>query len=94
MLACEEPKASSKPRWVTSSLTQITIVWDGSTDDGGCPITAYRVFRDKGLGLGAADVIYEVHSDQLLDKTHITQLSVTDLPSDSVGNRFVFAVEV
>ena len=61
--ACVDPQAPSKPRWVTSTQTSITIEWDQSDDDGGCPILEYRVFRDSGLGLGDSDIIHEVHAD-------------------------------
>jgi len=71
VFVCVDPSPPSKPRWVGSTKTSITIEWDTSTDDGGCPIFGYRVYRDSGLGLGANDVIYEVHSDILKDKTYI-----------------------
>ena len=54
--ACVDPTAPSKPRWITSTQTSITIEWDSSVDDGGCPIIDYRVFRDGGLGLGEVDI--------------------------------------
>ena len=68
---CVDPSHPSKPRWVGSTKTSITIEWDPSFDDGGCPIFGYRVYRDSGLDLGPTDVIYEIHSDILKDKTHI-----------------------
>lgn len=69
LYACEDPAPVAKPRWVTSTTTSITLEWDSTVDDGGCPIIDYRVFRD--LGLGDGDVNYEVHADILTDKTHI-----------------------
>ena len=63
IFACLDPVAPSKSRWVHSTETSIKIEWDQSTDDGGCPIIDYRVFRDSGLGLGDSDTIYEVHAD-------------------------------
>lgn len=92
--ACLDPVAPSKPRWITSTQTSIQIEWDLSPDDGGCPIIEYRVFRDRGLGLGETDIIYEVHSDELESKTHVTSLEVTDFPANSVGNHFNFLVKV
>ena len=93
LYACVNPVAPSEPKWVTSTQTSITIQWEQTTDDGGCPIIDYRVFRDSGLGLGESDIIYEIHADQLQDKTHITQLEVTDFPVNSVGNHFAFIVK-
>ena len=86
--ACVDPSPPSKPRWVRSTETSITIEWDGSADDGGCPVIDYRVFRDSGLVLGETDVVYEVHTELLTDKTHIATLEVTDFPTNSLGNYF------
>lgn len=82
---CLEPQPPSKPRWITSTETSISLEWDQTVDDGGCPVVDYRIFRDSGQGLGEVDITQEVHADLLEDKTHITSLAVTEFPAGSVG---------
>lgn len=49
--SCELPTAPSTPTWITSSLSSIEIEWSPPTDDGGCPIVEYKVYRDAGSSL-------------------------------------------
>lgn len=46
--ACELPTVPQIPTWITSTETSITISWSAPSDDGGCPVREYRVYRDDG----------------------------------------------
>jgi hypothetical protein len=61
--ACVSPIAPGAPTWVTSTTSSISVSWVASSDDGGCPIIEYRLFRDAGDGSGDAST--EVHAADL-----------------------------
>jgi len=90
--ACVSPSPPGAPTWITSSTTTISLSWEGSVDDGGCPIIGYRLFRDAGDGSGAAST--EIHSEELQSNSQATGQVVTALPADSLGNEFVFQLKV
>lgn len=52
------------------------------------------MFRDNGLGLGEADVTINVHPDDTAGDPILSQLTVSDFPVNSLGNRFQFIVKV
>ena len=89
--ACVSPAAPGLPTWITSTTTAISLNWEGSADDGGCPIIEYRLFRDAGDG-GAVNV--EVHAADLAGNSAATGQAVTELPVDGLGMEFVFQLEV
>jgi large repetitive protein len=90
--ACESPSPPGRPTWVTSSLTTITLAWERSVDDGGCPVLEYRLFRDAGDGSGLTDV--EVQAGDLRGDPLATGAGVTELPAGAVGQEFVFRLKV
>lgn len=69
----------------------ITFVWSKPIDNGGCPITEYRVYRDTGNG---DNVVNEIQTADLAGKNYVNGLIVTDLPAGSLGKSFVFKVKV
>jgi Fibronectin type III domain len=85
------PTAPQTPTWITSNETSITIKWSAPTDDGGCPVREYRVYRDDGLN---GSVITSVQTSELIGIHYARELVVTDLPLSSIGNRFRFRVVV
>jgi len=62
--------------------TSLTVKWTAPTDDGGSPITAYRVVVLKGSA--------EIKNLSIIDP-EITSLSVGDLKRDTEYNVKVFA---
>ena len=90
--ACESPSPPGRPTWVTSSLTAITLAWERSVDDGGCPVLEYRLYRDAGDGSGLADV--EVQAGDLRGNPLATGAVVAELPTGAVGHEFVFRLKV
>lgn len=45
--ACVAPSGFERPVVTTSTETSITITWKDPKDNGGCPITGFKVFRDQ-----------------------------------------------
>lgn len=48
--ACNTPTSFDAPYRITSTSTSIKIGWNPPTNDGGCPILGYAVYRDDGAG--------------------------------------------
>jgi hypothetical protein len=90
--ACVSPTAPGAPTWITSTTSSISLSWVGSTDDGGCPIIEYRLFRDAGDGSGDAST--EVHAADLTGNSVATGQVVTELAPGDLGAEFVFQVWV
>jgi hypothetical protein len=86
--ACVSPSAPGRPTWITSTTTSISLSWIRSTDDGGCPVIEYRLYRDAGDGSGVAST--EVQANDLRGNSQATSQVVTDLPPASLGHSFVF----
>lgn len=82
--ACESPTAPGRPTWITSTQTTVSLAWEPSVDDGGCPILEYRLYRDVGDGSGLATT--EVHAAVLRGDPSSTGLIVTELPGDGLGS--------
>ena len=57
--ACISPSNMAAPTRISSTLTSLMLNWSSPTDDGGCPITGFAVFRDDGAG---SDINVEVNS--------------------------------
>lgn len=62
------------------------------SDDGGCPVTGFAVFRNDG---NDGTVYTEVNSAidaNVRDKPNLHQLAVTVFPASSVGKTFKFII--
>lgn len=82
---CELPSQPGTPFWIESTETSIEIRWSEPQDDGGCPITEYKIFRNDGV---------QVMTDQSAGLPYLNQIVVTEFPHNSVGQRFSFTVKV
>ena len=90
--ACESPSPPGRPTWVTSSVGAVTLAWERSTDDGGCAVLEFRLYRDAGDGSGLATA--QVHAAELSGNMLATGQVVTELPADGLGSEFVFQLKV
>jgi hypothetical protein len=92
--ACVAPSKMVAPFRVTStSSPSFTIEWTAPTDDGGCPILSYAVFRNDGEN---GSITTEVNSDQdtnIRDKPTLRQMVITNYPTDARGNTFMYQIE-
>jgi hypothetical protein len=76
--------------YVTSTQTTITLKWTPPTDDGGCPVEDYAVYRDPdGTGVGTWTLVNPLvrHDPSLLEFT-CSSFPVTAVP----GAHFVFKI--
>jgi len=46
--ACLAPKKMEAPWRVTSTTSSFTLQWHESSDNGGCHVTSYAVYRNDG----------------------------------------------
>lgn len=46
--SCLPPSSQLPPYRIDSTTTSITLGWNAPLDDGGCPITGFKIFRDDG----------------------------------------------
>jgi hypothetical protein len=59
----------TKPLYVSSTQTTITIRWIKPDYTGGCPILSYAVFMNDGTENGS---FVEVDPDKIRDKPYLT----------------------
>jgi hypothetical protein len=69
----------------------MTLIWDQPKSDGGCPVLGFRLYINDGLG---GNVFTEIDSALVNSKPSYTQHTTTTFPALSVGNTFLFKVEV
>lgn len=77
----------------STSLPSFTLEWQAPSDDGGCPILSFAVFRNDGEG---GDIITEVNSDQdtnIRDNPTLRQMVITNYPVDALGKTFMYQIE-
>lgn len=54
---CVKPIDLAAPLLVSTTSESMTVEWNEPSDNGGCPITGYQLFRDNGLsGLPTIEV--------------------------------------
>jgi hypothetical protein len=46
--SCVAPAQPKKPFRADGTTTTILIKWTSPSDDGGCPILGYKLYRDSG----------------------------------------------
>lgn len=90
--SCIKPSLMAAPLRVTSTAASMTLAWSAPSDDGGCTITGYAVFRNDGQG-GTSWT--EVNADQdtnVRDRPTLLGMMVTAFPANSAGKEFEFKV--
>jgi hypothetical protein len=91
IVACRNPSGLNAPTYTTSTITSISIKWTPPTDDGGCNILYYEVYRDDGNG---SNVYTQVQQADTINKPNLKELEVTTLPAALFGYSFRFALKV
>jgi hypothetical protein len=80
---CVEPRNFEAPRLEAQSNEQISISWQAPSNNGGCRVTSYAVFRDDGLG---SDISVEVNSESdpaVRNNPSINSLTISSFPAGS-----------
>lgn len=79
---------------MNSTLTSITLEWFEPSDNGGCPILGYAVYRNDGKnGLITTEVNTEIDTN-IRDKPSLRSMVITNFPQNSIGLKFFFQVHV
>jgi len=90
--SCTPPSSLSAPLRSSSTLTTMTLDWTAPSDDGGCPITGYALFRNDGA-LGATTTEVNSNNDpSIRDLPALRQAVVTFFPASPTGLTFSFKV--
>jgi titin len=73
-------------------MTTLTIGWTAPSDDGGCPITGYAVFRDNGAGGNIVTEVNTALDSNIRDKPTLFSMIVTYYPALPTGLTFAYQV--
>ena len=88
--SCIAPSGFTAPYKGTVTSSSVLIVWSEPTDDGGCSISSYSIYRDDGNG----GSFVEVHASSVNNNPSLTQFTVTDLPTNPTGLTVKFKMSV
>jgi hypothetical protein len=69
------------------SKTSLLLRWTQITDNGGCPITGYRLFRDDG---SSGSISIEVDPSDINEKPTLTQYNIDSFSEEDTGKQFRF----
>lgn len=89
--SCVAPTSLSAPTFVSTTSTSMTIAWEEPTDNGGCPITGYAVFRDDGTGITPAIEINTSNDPDVRNIPTLREVTATLLAAD-LGTTYKFMI--
>jgi len=92
--ACVAPTNMLPPQKVASSDSSFTLSWKEPSDNGGCPILGYAVFRNEGANGPVTIEVNSVMDSNIRNKPYILSTTVTNYPAGSIGKVFTYQVEV
>jgi hypothetical protein len=91
---CTVPKGMQPPFKISSQQNNLLLGWTNPTDNGGCPVTGYAVFRDDSIG---GDVTVEINQDDdanIRNNPVLKQALVTNFPTGTESNFFRYKMRV
>lgn len=88
--SCTQPAQPDAPSRISGTDTDITLGWSNPSDNGGCVITGYRLFRDSGAG---GDINTEIDAGTLNTNPYLNEHTVA-LTAGDTGNVFKFQLYV
>jgi len=88
--ACIAPSKMPQPQRVTSTTSSFTLSWQAPSNDGGCPVLGYAVYRNDGLGGPITTEVNSISDSNIRDKPTLRQTVITNFPANSSGKVFVY----
>lgn len=89
--ACVAPAQPKKPERKDGTKQSILLTWSAPSDDGGCPILGYKLYRDSGSPLSTVTV--QVDPADFVGKPFLNQHDVALTLADT-GKLYRFIVTV
>jgi len=89
-VSCVAPSGLAQPKLDSVTRTTFTIVWDLPSDNGGCTITGYSIYRDDGMG---GFIVTPVDAATVAGNPYLFKHTAT-LASAFTGSTFRVKVEV
>jgi len=88
--ACDSPSNLSPPQYVSSDRVtkQISLTWNVPQNDGGCPITGFKLYRDDG-GVGLTNIPITMSSTD----PSLSSVTISLPGTATVGNIYSFVLE-
>jgi hypothetical protein len=84
--SCVEPSMPKPPVRVTGDRTDLLLSWLIPSNDGGCALTGFNLYRDNGAG---GSITVEVDPNLIESRPSLTQHNLVFLPADT-GKMFRF----
>jgi len=82
--SCVQPTQPAAPARKSGTATTVTLGWAQPSDNGGCPISGYKLYRDDGAG---SSVNIEIDAATVNDKPYLQEHTVT-LAGPDTGKTF------
>ena len=70
VVASAVPQPPVELNRVSSTFTSVTFTWKENSDNGGAPVTDYKVYFDQGNNLLAKQLFVEAESTTYLSREH------------------------
>ena len=93
MHSCTVPKDLDAPYIVSTSSTSMTLEWVAPSNDGGCPVTGYALFRDDGSS-GVPDIEVNTADDPSIRNIPTLRRAVTEFDVADLGTKYAFQLKV
>lgn len=90
--SCIKPTGFSAPTRVSSTSTTLNLAWLPPSDDGGCPILSYVVYRDNGDGSSVTNEVNSNADANVRNKPTLLGMLITYYPSSPSGLPFTYKV--
>jgi hypothetical protein len=78
------------PTRLDSTATTFTLAWSQASDDGGCAVTGYAVFRDDGSGSAINIEANSVGDTNIRDKPALFSAVVSNFIGSDTGLSFYY----
>jgi len=91
LYACTPPSGLKAPQFVETSPTSMTLHWHEPTDNGGCPLLGYSLFRDDGLS-SVPSIEVNSDNDPLVRNIPTLTTLTAQLDTANLGKKFRFVL--